>query len=90
MDLSRVSVVLPCLNEALTLKSVIEQIRAISHDIEIVVVDNCSTDDSYAIALGMGVKVLKESKKGKGLNVQTDDDKCALMCGIGYRLLQAS
>jgi glycosyltransferase involved in cell wall biosynthesis len=82
MDLSRVSVVLPCLNEALTLKSVIEQIRAISHDIEIVVVDNCSTDDSYAIALGMGVKVLKESKKGKGFAVRRGFSSINIKCEV--------
>jgi len=70
MNFKKVCVILPCFNESLTLPSVIGQIQKISSDIEILVVDNSSTDDSFNIASKLGVKVVREIKKGKGFAVK--------------------
>jgi len=48
----------------------IEQIRRISPDIEILVVDNSSTDNTFSIALKLGVTVVRENTKGKGYAVK--------------------
>jgi len=70
MNFKKVCVILPCFNESLTLPSVIGQIQKISSDIEILVVDNSSTDDSFVIASKLGIKVVREIKKGKGFAVK--------------------
>ena len=70
MNFKKVCVILPCFNESLTLPSVIGQIQKISSDIEILVVDNSSTDDSFNIASKLGVEVVREIKKGKGFAVK--------------------
>ena len=70
MDLRIVTVILPCLNEGSTLRSMVEQIRSISEQLEITVVDNGSTDDTYAIAKSLGVNVVREVKNGKGFAVK--------------------
>jgi glycosyltransferase involved in cell wall biosynthesis len=70
MNLKKVCVILPCFNESLTLPTVVGQIQKISSDIEILVVDNSSTDDSFNIASKLGVKVVREIKKGKGFAVK--------------------
>jgi glycosyltransferase involved in cell wall biosynthesis len=70
MNLKKVCVILPCFNESLTLPTVVGQIQKISSDIEILVVDNSSTDDSFDIASKLGVKVVREIKKGKGFAVK--------------------
>ena len=70
MNFRRICVILPCFNESLTLPTVIDQIQKISLDIEILVVDNSSTDDSFDVASKLGVKVVKEIKKGKGYAVK--------------------
>jgi glycosyltransferase involved in cell wall biosynthesis len=70
MNFKKVCVILPCFNESLTLPTVVGQIQKISSDIEILVVDNSSTDDSFNIASKLGVKVVREIKKGKGFAVK--------------------
>ena len=70
MNFKKVCVILPCFNESLTLPTVVGQIQKISSDIEILVVDNSSTDDSFDIASKLGVKVVREIKKGKGFAVK--------------------
>ncbi len=51
-----VSVVIPTLNRCRSLMETIESVRAqdIEHPIEIVVIDNCSTDDTEAVLTGPG------------------------------------
>ena len=64
------SIVMPCLNEADTLRTCIEKaLQSLrTHNIvgEIVVADNGSTDGSQAIAVGMGVRVIPVEAKGYG------------------------
>ena len=70
MDLRIVTVILPCLNESATLRSMVGQIRSISEQLKIIVVDNGSTDDTYTIAKSLGVNVVREVKRGKGFAVK--------------------
>jgi glycosyltransferase involved in cell wall biosynthesis len=44
MGVPRVSVVIPCFNEEKTLEEIVERVRAVGGDFEIVVVDDASTD----------------------------------------------
>lgn len=64
------SVVMPCLNEAETLKTCIEKTSYVfrKHKIsgEIIVADNGSTDGSQAIASELGALVVDVKKKGYG------------------------
>lgn len=70
MNFEKVCVILPCFNESLTLPSMVQQIQNISLEIEILIVDNLSTDDTFKIASNLGVKVVREIKKGKGFAVK--------------------
>lgn len=83
MNFEQVSVILPCFNESLTLPTVVRQIKTISSKIEILVVDNSSTDDSFNVAKKLGVKVVREIKKGKGYAVKrgflTLNSKCTIV-----------
>jgi hypothetical protein len=71
------TVVMPCLNEADTVATCIHRARAAMANAgivgEIVVADNGSTDDSVAIALAAGARVVPVADKGYG---------AALMGGI--------
>lgn len=71
----RLSVVIPCFNEERTLKKCIEKVLAISDEsleVEIIIVDDCSSDGSYAIARDLerqysNILVLHhEQNQGKG------------------------
>lgn len=74
--LARVAVVLPAYNEALTIEAVIRDFRAALPQAEIVVVDNRSSDETYAIALrtlqsvGGPGRVLRETSPGKASAVR--------------------
>ena len=72
------SVVLPCLNEAETLKTCITKARASLRQLgvigEVVVADNGSTDGSQDIARAAGARVVDVPRRGYG---------AALMVGIG-------
>ena len=62
------SIVIPVLNEEKNLQACVEscQKQEGDFDYEIIVVDNNSTDNTLAIANGLGVKVLKEIRQGVG------------------------
>jgi glycosyltransferase involved in cell wall biosynthesis len=72
------SIVLPCLNEAATLRACIEKARQALHDHciegEVVVADNGSTDLSVEIAERCGARVVHATARGYG---------SALIAGIG-------
>src|SRR5438445_10464485 len=65
-----VSVVMPCLNEADTLRKCIEKAQTALRDNdiagEIIVADNGSTDHSPLIAASMGARVIHVDAKGYG------------------------
>jgi glycosyltransferase involved in cell wall biosynthesis len=69
MDLE-LSIVMPCLNEELTIGTCIKKAQQFlnEHNIvgEIVVADNGSTDSSLEIAKGLGARVIQVEKKGYG------------------------
>lgn len=68
----RLSVVVPCFNEARTIASIIQAVRAATvPDIELIVVDDCSTDGTAEILRGeMAAQIEKlifhEVNQGKG------------------------
>jgi glycosyltransferase involved in cell wall biosynthesis len=64
----RVSVVIPCLDEAATIERCVQDARAALHglDGEVVVVDNGSRDGSGDLALRAGARVVLERRRGYG------------------------
>lgn len=67
----RVAVVIPCFNEEVTIGKVIDDFRRELPDAAIVVIDNCSTDRSAAVAAQRGATVLREPRQGKGYVVES-------------------
>jgi glycosyltransferase involved in cell wall biosynthesis len=66
MTKPKLTAVIPCLNEAITLKSVVEGIRCIEPDALIVVVDNGSSDGTSDLAQELSCLVIKQPNSGKG------------------------
>ena len=76
MNKAKVSIILPALNEATTISKVIDEIpqRALEqagYSIEVLVVDNGSTDQTAQIAQEKGARVITEPRRGKGRAVRT-------------------
>lgn len=61
-----VAVLIPCYNESMTIKEVIEHFRAILPNCSVYVYDNNSTDNTADVARAHGAIVKKEINKGKG------------------------
>ena len=62
----RVAVLLPCFNEGLSIRRVVEDFRAVLPDADIYVYDNRSTDSTAAEAAAAGAIVRSEPWPGKG------------------------
>jgi glycosyltransferase involved in cell wall biosynthesis len=62
------TIVVPAFNEAGTIADVIERLRALPFELQIIVVDDCSTDDTAAIVAGLdSVELVRhERNEGKG------------------------
>ena len=76
MNKAKVCIILPALNEAETIGKVIDEIpqRALEqagYSIEVLVVDNGSTDQTAQIAQEKGARVITEPRRGKGRAVRT-------------------
>src|ERR1700712_2481225 len=69
--MKKVVVLIPCHNEADGIADVLKKfpykvLRRNHLDVKVMVIDNCSTDNTAEIAAANGATVLIESKKGKG------------------------
>lgn len=64
-----ISIIIPTLNEALTIGSVLSRLQKVPFD-EIIVVDS-SNDDTPKIAKSLGARVISEIRKGYGRALQT-------------------
>lgn len=76
----KLSIIIPCFNEQKTLRGCVENIQAISDErltLELIIVDDCSTDDSFDIAASLAkemgnILVLRHEKNmGKGAALRT-------------------
>jgi glycosyltransferase involved in cell wall biosynthesis len=79
-EVIKLSVIIPCYNEEKTLEKCVERVLKISDDslqLEIIVVDDCSTDGSQPIARGLENKdsriivIQHDKNQGKGAALQT-------------------
>ncbi len=61
-----ICVVIPCLNEAGTIATVVADFRRALPGATVIVFDNSSTDASAALAAGAGATVVRVSRRGKG------------------------
>jgi glycosyltransferase involved in cell wall biosynthesis len=86
MSRPRVTVAIPCYNEAPTIAKVIADFRDRLPEAEIVVFDNDSTDGSPEKARAAGARVVREKRRGKGHVMQAiletvDADACVIVDG---------
>ncbi|MBO0411982.1 glycosyltransferase [Enterococcus hulanensis] len=66
MNNEKIAILIPCYNESLTIKKVINDFQRELPEADIYVYDNNSTDNTYNIALNEGAIVKKEPRQGKG------------------------
>lgn len=66
MNNEKIAILIPCYNESLTIKKVINDFQRELPEADIYVYDNNSTDNTYDIALNEGAIVKKEPRQGKG------------------------
>ena len=71
----RVAVLVPCLDEALTVAKVVGDFRRALPDADIYVYDNGSTDGTAELARAAGARVGREKRRGKGYVVATMFDE---------------
>ncbi len=64
--MTKTAVLIPCYNESVTIKNVIEECRKYLPDADIYVYDNNSTDGTDEIAKQAGATVRYETRQGKG------------------------
>lgn len=60
------AILIPCYNEAKTIREVVAEFRSALPSGAVYVYDNGSTDDTVAIAESAGATVRKETRRGKG------------------------
>lgn len=82
----RVTIAIPCLDEAPTIGGVVRDFRETQPDAEIIVFDNASTDGSADLARAAGARVIREKRRGKGYVMQSifenvDADICVIVDG---------
>ena len=73
--MKRVTAIIPCHNEATSIGAVVHgfprrQLAAAGYELEVLVVDNNSTDHTAAIATAAGARVICEPRQGKGYAIQ--------------------
>lgn len=67
----KIAALLPCYNEELTIKKVIDDFKRLVPEAEIFVFDNNSTDKTVEIAESSNVNVVREWRQGKGFVMQS-------------------
>ncbi len=82
----RVTVAIPCYNEAPTIAKVVADFKAELPDAEILVFDNASNDGSVEKARAAGARVISEKRRGKGFVMQAilehvTSDVCVVVDG---------
>lgn len=65
-----ISVIIPVLNEAQTIGNIVSEIKKNSNVVEIIVVDDKSSDETVAEATRAGAKVITSTKLGKGASMR--------------------
>jgi len=83
---ARITVAIPCFNEATTVAKVVADFRAQLPEADILVCDNCSTDGTAEAARAAGARVIREKRKGKGYALQAileaaSGEACVLVDG---------
>lgn len=72
MSAIQLSIILPCLNEAESLKQLLPHLRQAQPTAEIIVVDDGSSDDSVAVAEAAGARAVRHPyRKGNGAAIKT-------------------
>ena len=66
MNNRRIAILIPCYNEALSIKKVVSDFKQALPNSEVYVYDNNSDDNTSEIAAKSGAIVCHESRKGKG------------------------
>lgn len=84
MNPSNVFVVIPCLNEAESIRATIREIRSVVPEATIAVVDNGSTDKTVEVALSENVTVWHEPLKGKGYAVRHGFVRIPKSCDVVF------
>ncbi len=91
--MKKITVVIPCYNEEKGLGKVIKDIpkkklKELGYNVEVLVVDNNSSDNTHMVAVNNGTKVIFEGKQGKGNamktgfnNVSKDTDYVVMLDG---------
>lgn len=64
--MDKIAILIPCLNEELTIGKVIDDFKQTVPEAEIFVCDNGSTDNTFQIAKSKGVNVISQPLRGKG------------------------
>lgn len=81
-----ISVLLPTLNEEENIQEVIDQVRRVLPQAQLVVIDGLSKDKTVEIAKKNGAKIILETKKGKGFAIKKAfeeiDSDIALMIDV--------
>ena len=67
----KVSAVIPTINEEKTIGEVIDGLKSLGHEVEVIVVDTNSRDRTREIAEEKGAKVISEPKRGYGVAYKT-------------------
>lgn len=68
---ARIAVVVPCHNEEAAIERVVRDFASQAGVVEVLVIDNASTDSTAALALAAGARVISESRRGKGYALLT-------------------
>ena len=79
MSEQRIAVLIPCYNESVTIKKVVEDYKKVLPEAVIYVYDNNSTDNTAELAKEAGAEVRYERRQGKGNVIRTmfrDIDAC--------------